>query len=873
MSEVVSGFIDAMRDAGAIPSDPSEIIADDTIRRFHIDGDRRGVKNGVYQLFEDDGFGAGWFINHKEGVTHSWHSKVKRKWTDEERKEHKRKIEAAKKRRHDQRMADAAAARDEAARLWGDASKSGRSDYLERKGIDLKGVRYTGDVLLVPMYRDGEMVSVQRILPDGTKLFLKNSDHVGAYFSIGRDVSTIVLCEGVATGQVVHNATGWAVICAFNAGNLKPVSQSIRKKYPDARILIAADNDHEVKRQNGDPFNVGVEKAKQAAVAIGGCQIVIPECEAGESDWDDIARKSGLDAVKDAFISVPAPKPVDDGDDGEWEQDFDDLIDDNNSQDPMDIIRPLGHNRGEFYFFPRTGGQILKFTATALGRPQNLYQLAPRSFWEAMYAPEQKMSVIADCASGQLIEMCQARGIFEPDMVRGVGVWRDRGGKLLVNCGDMIVGEGVRCHPSEYKAEYVYEAGRRVIDMDAAPLTNTEAARFRTICKSLSWKRPQHGDLLAGWCVIAAVGGALDWRPHIFITGRKGSGKSTAMDKIVHGSLHGIVIKRDGGTTEAGIRKAISASSRPFMMDEAEAESGNRRSQMQLIFEYFRNASSGAVVENAYSTYVARSAACFGAINPRIEQGADADRWSMLELIPNESDDRDDQYKSLLTDIGEVITRDFPNRLLVRTVANLDVLLHNIGVFVDVFSKKLGSKRAGDQIGTLIAGSHSLVSNRRVDYAFVEKWVAGQDWEFGELTGGGSDAEALVGYIMSARIRYDHDGMGRESSIGNLVSVAAGYEGDKTDSAIKGLASYGIKIEGDRLVISNSSPRIKEILRDTPWGVWKRTLGDFVGADNCENRTVYFGPGVKTKATSVPLRNALGIDVSDDDGFEMEGFE
>ena len=165
------------------------------------------------------------------------------------------------------------------------------------------------------------------------------------------------------------------------------------------------------------------------------------------------------------------------------------------------------------------------------------------------------------------------------------------------------------------------------------------------------------------------------------------------------------------------------------------------------------------------------------------------------------------------------------------------------------------------------------MSNKKVTHDFVEEWVSRQDWEFGELTGGGSDAETLVGYIMSARIRYDHDGMGREASIGSLVAIAAGYEGDVNQSAVKGLAEAGIKVDGDRLVISNKSPRLRDVLKDTPWGVWNRTLGDFDGADNAGGKTVYFTHGIKSRATSIPLKAALGIDDGFGDDFEMIGFE
>lgn len=879
MQEHIDAFVREMDGRMCGPSNPSDIIADNVAHYYHVDGDKKGTKKGSYCLAVDGDFAYGWFVHHKDGEVHKWHAKSKRKWTPEQRAEHKRKADAARERQARERDRMAQEARDEAATIWARSNRTGSSAYLDRKGIALKGVRYDGDDLIVPMWRDGEMVAVQRILPDGSKLFLKGSDHGGAYFSIKGDQGTIAICEGVATGQTVHDATGWSVICSFVAGNLKAVAVAIRAKYPNARILIAADNDHETKKKNGEPCNVGIEKAQQAAVAIGGCQVIAPDVMTGESDWDDVRRRAGLDAVRDALMSVHTitsdDVPPDEIDTWERDDTPNDVIDDDgdaNNHDPMSIIRPLGHNRGEYYFFPRTTGQIMHFSATALGRTQNLYQLAPRGFWERLYAPEESMGKIAEYASAELISACHGKGIFSIEDARGVGVWQDRGGKLLVNCGDVIVGQDVRCHPSEYDGDYVYEAGPRVIDMDIEALTSTEASKLRAICKSLSWRKPQYGDMLAGWIVIAGVGGAVNWRPHIFITGRKGSGKSTAMDKIVQGSLGSIAIKRDGGTTEAGVRKAISASSRPFIMDEAEAESAARRTQMQLIFEYFRNASSGAVVENAYASYVARSCACFGAINPRIEQGADADRWSMLELVPNAGADKEEDYKALLRSIDETIGKEFPHRLLARTVANLDVLLHNIDVFIDVFSRKLGSKRAGDQIGTLLAGAYSLTSSKRVTYDFVEDWVSKQDWEWHEMQGGGSDADALVAYIMSSRVRYDHDGMGRESTIGDMIERVVDGDGVHSDAASRGLASIGIRVDGDRIQISNTSPRLKQLLRDTAWSVYRRTLGDFDGADNCDGRVISFGVGIKSRATGIPLDAVLGIDKVDG-GFIMEGFD
>jgi hypothetical protein len=146
-----------------------------------------------------------------------------------------------------------------------------------------------------------------------------------------------------------------------------------------------------------------------------------------------------------------------------------------------------------------------------------------------------------------------------------------------------------------------------------------------------------------------------------------------------------------------------------------------------------------------------------------------------------------------------------------------------------------------------------------VTYDFVEDWVSRQDWDFGELTGGGSDADALVAAIMASRVRWDADGMGRESSIGELVWRASTRDAIGHDMAIKALGGNGIKVEDGRILISNTAFPLKRLLKDTPWSPWRRTLGDYDGADNCGGRVVYFSPGLKSKATSIPI-SALGLE-------------
>jgi putative DNA primase/helicase len=472
------------------------------------------------------------------------------------------------------------------------------------------------------------------------------------------------------------------------------------------------------------------------------------------------------------------------------------------------------------------------------------------------------------------MEECHKKGVFQSDNVRGVGAWVD-GDQVVVNCGDVVWHREGTCHPSDWKSKAVYEAGPRVIDLDHTPLTNKEASRILDICKRLTWKRPQFAALLAGWIVVAGVGSALSWRPHIVVTGPAGSGKSTAMEDIIKACLGRVSVNRDGGTTEAGMRKALGASGRPFVMDEAESENQQARQEMAKIFFAARRSSSGGVVENANATFQLRSCFCFAAINPRIEQRADNDRITSLELVPDRTDGADERFADLQRTIVDVISLDFPGRLMSRTVRNIDALLANVQTFTLAASKMLGSRRDGDQLGPLIAGAYSLTSTRKISKEDAEKWMQSQNWDWHVAAKDVSDAEKLMQTIMTARVRYDDNGMGRESSIGELVAKSALPGSLGHDAAKAGLASYGLRVKDGLLMVANSSPPLKKVLFETPWGVWSRTLGDYPGAGNADNRAVYFGPGWTSKVTTIPLGSVMDMgsvaaSVRDDDDLGLE---
>ena len=104
----------------------------------------------------------------------------------------------------------------------------------------------------------------------------------------------ILIAKGYATAASLHEATDDATVVAFDAGNLKPVAESIRNEYPDVEIIVCADNDDKT------PGNPGVTKAKEAAFAIKG-KCAVPGIS---GDFNDLATSRGPLAVMKAVATA-----------------------------------------------------------------------------------------------------------------------------------------------------------------------------------------------------------------------------------------------------------------------------------------------------------------------------------------------------------------------------------------------------------------------------------------------------------------------------------------------------------------------------------------------------------------------------------------
>ncbi len=268
MFDPVQQFRNAIQEAGVTP--PDVIEADGKLRRFSSNG-KRGDGAGWYLLFSD-GIPAGCFGDWRTGFTQTWRAEIGRTLTPAEEAAHRDRLATLRREREADEARRKAEAQQRAAAIWNTATPAPDDHaYLTRKGIKARGARMHKGMLLIPMRADGVLHSLQFIGGDGDKRFLTGGRVAGCYFSIGDTKGAAALCiaEGFATGATIHEATGYPVAVAFNAGNLLAVAKAMREKFPDLPLILCADDDRHT------PGNPGLTKATEAARAVGGL-LVIP---------------------------------------------------------------------------------------------------------------------------------------------------------------------------------------------------------------------------------------------------------------------------------------------------------------------------------------------------------------------------------------------------------------------------------------------------------------------------------------------------------------------------------------------------------------------------------------------------------------------
>lgn len=314
MSNHTEEFRAAMRSIGLDYSGP--VLQDGKRHRVKCEGDSSA--DTWYILYPPDPIAAGVFGCWKRNVKQTWRqngttkidqnqlSVLRKKWAEDQA--------AEEKEQKDRWDRFAVESQKEIASF---KKASYTHDYLQAKAVTSYGgilENEAGDLVLPLQDAAGKVWSYQTIDCLGDKLFRPGGKVQGCFYQVcDRKDGPLVICEGYATGATIHQATGWAVVCAMNCGNMEAVALALRETNLTRPILIAADNDRFTKRPTGEAWNPGMEKAKKAASEIK-AKVVFPEFPEGSTkgtDFNDLAEVCGIDAVCTVFTrAMPSPLSI-----------------------------------------------------------------------------------------------------------------------------------------------------------------------------------------------------------------------------------------------------------------------------------------------------------------------------------------------------------------------------------------------------------------------------------------------------------------------------------------------------------------------------------------------------------------------------------
>lgn len=406
--------------------------------------------------------------------------------------------------------------------------------------------------------------------------------------------------------------------------------------------------------------------------------------------------------------------------------------------DPAEApILPLGHC-GSVYYVLTGQGELRSCSARDLEGGRGVFDLfvgakhndLPVEQWLAAFFEPKRERKPSDAdpwpwnrqAAGEwVMRACVSAGLFDPATpVRSLGVWRSPKG-AVAHCGEHLLdGAGGVQHAGTRLAEAVYPSvpggsfPKRfpLVEIDDGARTDVASAdeihdvfdRVRTLW---GWRRPHDADAWLGWIGAAALGAFPEWRPHLWVSGRRGSGKSELVQ--VGSSMLGPMSPGVWNDfSAAGIRQTANGQARPHLFDEAERDANPGK--IEAVIEMFRTMSgdTGAKAVRGQASHTAVTFTLYGAgylssILPGRLEPQDRSRFVMLELdqIPKSDDPAAAAIR--LAKLREDASRLGPRlwRRALERSADWDATFNAYRALVQTLG---GEPRDGATIGAILAG-------------------------------------------------------------------------------------------------------------------------------------------------------------------------
>lgn len=593
-------------------------------------------------------------------------------------------------------------------------------------------------------------------------------------------------------------------------------------------------------------------------------------------------------------------------------------------------VQPLGFLQQKFFFLDFAGqlialgsefrkGELMALFGTRMAWLENKWPSWIKTGEKTDKATGEKIPIL-EKAPGEfnqkhsqkgLILHCSKRGLFDPrNKVRGRGAHEDGNGGIVFHCGDTLLARqaGTRGQLKQAKmfkagllGGFVYPTAPKLPHPADAPASLADSHEVIRDLETWRWKRGEIDAYLL-FCLLIAMmcGGALKIRPHGWIVGPSGAGKTTLQKFLQLIMDEWGVFTEDA--TEAGVRQLLDNDTLAVMFDEIEAEEDNQQVVMKIV-RLARLAYSGASAvrgstDHNAKQFTARSCFLFSSIHHHELPAQDRNRIAILHLNKFPADTK--QFRLPAT------TREKGARLRRRIVEQWHRWPQTLEAYQAEMLAQGYTGREQDTYGTLLACGDLMLHDEAPEAVGlggmrqaadrVHSWVKKLSPVLDSVRAEAIDtSERCIKHLMSYRL--PSAGGQEQLSVSRwiqkaIVSMLADRQWTSAMPKPVNAAANKLKEHGLRLVVEQNKPGgagkqftdpytpyaspeglhadlhiaiayqthagMKAIFRDTPWGGgnWNQPLKLVEGAKSGQNK---FGGGDKHNCVLVPIEEFVDV--------------
>lgn len=512
-------------------------------------------------------------------------------------------------------------------------------------------------------------------------------------------------------------------------------------------------------------------------------------------------------------------------------------------------VRCMGMEGTNHVLYSTRNKRLHKRTAEKIGIPA-LMELASLDRWAAFLFPE-AVSAGEDVHPRKILYAAQewifnqsGRKTFNPEQVRGRGVWPTSGGWVYnagSSCWHIPAAGGKPEQVDNAQESFIYEQSAPLPEPKGEPLSDDEGKAILDLLEYRPWQTPGAGELSTGWAVASMLPAVLPLSPHLWINAPSKTGKSTFRDdmRLIFGTFQ--ESPTGGATTGSGIRQVLNGHAIPVVIDEAEGgDDPKAQKNIRQWIELMRLASYGGVVTHGSADgtprkYLIKASFALFSVANSIEREADSSRFLVLEMRPWGAD-KMERWKSQEAGRELVQSPDFHGRLISRLLRGLPVLMKNIAALTKYLRSLDGvDSRRGELFAVLMACRYALTSSGPLTPEQMQH-AAAILRAYGEQEEEESDSVRCLAHLLGHQL--DVFGVGKMTVSEACRRMSALIDGEKREAFKAALDVAGLRWRDDlnALQVDPRPGRMKRIFCNSQWSNGKIAAVLAEGADRAEGK-------------------------------------